>query len=89
MKIFSNVKIFILDAVENCKNDQDIAESTDVTSVTFKVNHLGQTMFFSVVASDAKNNTRLLLQAQRKGRYRHLLQDAEVLYLPVAQGQLS
>ena len=52
--IFSDEKIFTVDAVLNRRNDRYIAESKAEVKGTFRTKHPAQVMTFGVVASDGK-----------------------------------
>ena len=52
--IFSDEKIFTVDAVLNRRNDRYIAESTAEVKETFRTKHPSQVIPFRVVASDGK-----------------------------------
>ena len=52
--IFSDEKIFTVNAVLNCRNDRYIAKLKAEIKGTFRMKHPAQVMAFSVVASDGK-----------------------------------
>jgi hypothetical protein len=54
VKIFSDEKIFTVDAVLNRRNDRYLAKSTVDVKGTFRTKHPAQVMVFGVVASDGK-----------------------------------
>ena len=54
VKIFSDEKIFTVDAVLNRRNDRFLAKSTDEVKGTFHTKHPAQVMVLGVVASDGK-----------------------------------
>ncbi len=64
VKIFSDEKIFTVDAVLNSRNDRYLAESIADVICTFRTKHPAKVMILSVVASDGNPN---LLQAWIKG----------------------
>ncbi len=54
VKIFSDEKIFIVDAVLNGRNDWYLAESIADVKGTFRTKHPAKVMVLGVVASDGK-----------------------------------
>jgi transposase len=54
VRIFSDEKIFVVDAVINRRNGQCLAKSKDNVAGTFRTKHPAQVMVFGVVASDGK-----------------------------------
>lgn len=54
VKIYSNKKIFTVDAVVNCLNNRFIGESVKEVKGVNRTKHLAQVMVLGVVASDGK-----------------------------------
>ncbi len=52
VKIFSDKKIFTVDQVHNCQNDQHLAESKEEVKGVFRTKHPAQVMVLGVLGSD-------------------------------------
>ena len=66
VKIFSDEKIFIADAVVNQRNDQFLAKSIEDAVATFHTKHPVQIMVLGVMASNGKKMPPYFLSLRKK-----------------------